>query len=566
MNLHLTGVAILASLVGVAVGLAPLRSAGEELLYNGIRLPSEWPPRTLKQMSPKPMPVPYLAAPPPIIPIDVGRQLFVDEFLIESTTLRRQFHAPEKFAGNPILRPETQLELQHGLCPMAAPFSDGVFYDGKDQLFKMWYHAGWFDGTALATSRDGIKWVRPKLDVVSGTNRLIPDRAQMRRDGMSIWLDHDAKDVAERFKMFLFTRHGDIGAALNDGEGHVLSSPDGIHWDFRGMTGPLGDNSTMFYNPFRKKWVFSIRSGSKGAPRLARTRSYWECDDFVQSEKWGKAKPVFWVATDELDQPDAAIGDVPQLYKLDAVAYESVMLGLFEILYGPANEKCATLGVPKTTDLQVAFSRDGFHWDRTNREPFIAASRKPGDWERGYISSAGGCCLIVGDRLHFYYGAFKGDEAHKGGNQMWSGMYADAATGLATLRRDGFASMEAGAETGTLTTRTVKFAGKHLFVNLDAPRGALRVEVLAEDGKVIAPFTCENSVPVMADSTRVEASWNGVQDLSTISGHPVRFRFYLKSGGLYAFWVSPEKSGISHGYVAAGGPEFDDAVDKVGEK
>ena len=29
-------------------------------------------------------------------------------------------------------------------------------YDPADGLFKLWYHAGWFDGTALATSRDGV--------------------------------------------------------------------------------------------------------------------------------------------------------------------------------------------------------------------------------------------------------------------------------------------------------------------------------------------------------------------------------------------------------------------------
>jgi hypothetical protein len=34
----------------------------------------------------------------------------------------------------------------------------------------------------------------------------------------------------------------------------------------------------------------------------------------------------------------------------------------------------------------------------------------------------------------------------------------------------------------------------------------------------------------------------------------VRFRFTLTNGKLYAFWVSPETTGASHGYVAAGGP------------
>ena len=55
----------------------------------------------------------------------------------------------------------------------------------------------------------------------------------------------------------------------------------------------------------------------------------------------------------------------------------------------------------------------------------------------------GGCCLIVGDELYIYYGAFSGISPHDGG-----GIYAGAATGLATLRRDGFASMNAEEEAG----------------------------------------------------------------------------------------------------------------------
>jgi hypothetical protein len=43
-------------------------------------------------------------------------------------------------------------------------------------------------------------------------------------------------------------------------------------------------------------------------------------------------------------------------------------------------------------------------------------------------------------------------------------------------------------------------------------------------------------------------------------------RFYLRNGALYAFWVSPEESGASHGYVAAGGPDFTGPRDTVGGK
>ena len=46
-------------------------------------------------------------------------------------------------------------------------------------------------------------------------------------------------------------------------------------------------------------------------------------------------------------------------------------------------------------------------------------------------------------------------------------MYTEGATGLVTLRRDEFASMDAGSEQGVLSTRPVRFSGSRLFVNVD---------------------------------------------------------------------------------------------------
>lgn len=97
--------------------LDPDQSDGE-LLYNGITLPEQWPPRDMKPDSYDPMPVPYLTSPPEVIPIDVGRQLFVDDFLIEYSELKREFHQPVKHEGNPVLIPETGRDepglLSHG--------------------------------------------------------------------------------------------------------------------------------------------------------------------------------------------------------------------------------------------------------------------------------------------------------------------------------------------------------------------------------------------------------------------------------------------------------------------
>ena len=141
---------------------------------------------------------------------------------------------------------------------------------------------------------------------------------------------------------------------------------------------------------------------------------------------------------------------------------------------------------------------------------------------------------------------------------------AGGSTGLAILRRDGFASMGADKAGGVLATRPMSFSGKHLFVNVDNPKGELLVEILGQNGQPIPPFTMGNCKPIQANATRLEVNWDGAADLSSLSGKTVRFRFELKDGDLFSFWVSPDKSGASHGYVAAGGPGFTSSLDTVG--
>ena len=528
----------------------------DQIQYNGIVLPEEWPPRNIIKNTRETLPVPYLDKPPAIIPIDIGRQLFVDDFLIEKTTLNRTFHQPEIHEASPVLTPKTKLEMNHGHCPMAAPFNDGVWYDPKDKLFKMWYQAGWFDGTALAYSHDGISWDRPEFDVIPGTNAVIPIRSGFHRDGCLIWLDKEC-DSSERFKMFIFFRR-------QDGDGaESYTSADGIHWQNRQSVSRCGDNSSFFYNPFRKKFVFSIRHGWNSK----RAREYFEHPDFRQALQCGGQERVPWARTDHLDKPDPMVGQEPELYDLNAVAYESIMLGAFNIFYGPQNPICAKNGKPKIIDLQLGYSRDGFHWHRPDRRAFIPCSRIEGQWDYGYIHATGGICLVVGDELRFYYTAFSGKSpklkrGETGNIPQENNMYAGAKTGLATLRRDGFASMNADESGGTLLTRLLLFNGKYLFVNIDNPKGELRIEILDENDQLIEPFTIPRCLPISTDKTLCQVKWNSTDDLSPLKGLPVRFRLHLSSGKLYSFWVSDTDKGKSNGYVAAGGPGFTNSTDR----
>lgn len=522
--------------------------AQDETLYNGIRLGQPWPPRR-RSFAAEPVPPPYLIDPPSVIPIDVGRQLFVDDFLIEENMLQRTYHAAEYFPDNPVLRPAARWEkydeyaerTQTRSNPAAMVFSDGVFYDPKDRLFKMWYMGGYLQNICYAVSADGLAWERPALDVVAGTNITL----KIGRDSSTVWLDHIERDPGARFKLALF----------RDEALRLYTSPDGIHWREGGRTGPAGDRTTFFYNPFRRLWVFSIRDTSGAG---ARGRRYWETSDFLGGGLWEQGQPVPWAAADALDPQRPEYGAAAQLYNLDCVAYESVLLGLFSIWRGERTDR------EKPNDIVIGYSRDGFHWHRPDRRAFIPVSERVGDWNWANVQSAGGVCLVVGDRLHFYVSGRRGVPGTSDPGVC--------STGLATLRRDGFASLAepdprspvrrvwSTPQAPSVTTRPVRFSGGSLFVNADARGGEIRVEVLDEGGRTIEPFSPSTCQPVSADGTRQPVTWKRGR-LAQLAGHAVRFRFYVTRARLYAFWVSAAPTGASRGYVGAGGPGFTTAVD-----
>jgi hypothetical protein len=397
------------------------------------------------------------------------------------------------------------------------------------------------------------------LDVIEpGTNIV-----QMPRDANTVWLDLFERDASRRFKAFPMQYHGE-----GDYPGHtqhmgVTFSPDGIHWSpvvHPSVT--MRDRSTVFYNPFREVWEYSIKlrpvikttahPGREYIP-LTRSRAYREARDVTAP--WREEEIVPWTGADPLDVSrndgiDKQTLGGQHLYNLDAVAYESVMLGMFAIFHGDGVGESSRYHM---NDLTLGYSRDGFHWHRPDRRAFIGVGEKRPDWNGTNVQSAGGCCLVVGDQLWFYVSGRRPRDV--------------CSMGLATLRRDGFASLDAGDEEGVLVTRPVVFSGKHLFVNADCDQGELRVELLRDDVMdsidrtvpIIEPFSRGNCSPVRADATLQQVKW-----ANALVGQKVRFRFFLKRGRLYSFWVSPDESGASHGYVAAGGPGFTGPRDTVG--
>lgn len=552
---------------------------GGELLYNGIQLPDVWPPQ-IKTLTREALAAPpYLNNPPSVIPIDVGRQMFVDDFLVAATTLTRKHHLPVYHPANPLISPDKTWEGEGGAA-RAAVFSDGVWFDAKDQLFKAWYYSGKISekpleyATCLATSRDGIHWEKPILDVVPGTNIVMRDTEGLRRDSNTVWLDQSDPDQSKRFKMFRVVSQDFADANGKTAHKNFILhhvSPDGIHWNLVGKSGSCGDRSTVFFNALRQRWVAGLRGNS---PLVSRCREYFESADAAGLLKFpvtmkdstagvmeGTKTPVssrLWVGADDLDpaREDLKLRRIPerpwdlvpsQLYNLDCIAYESLLLGTFSIWRGQTVDEIKR---PKINEVCIGFSRDGFHWSRPERRAFCPVSEDTKAWNYGNVQGAAGVCLVVGDKLYFYVG---GAASGRGMNP--------SSTGLALLRRDGFTSMEASAQEGTLTTRPVRFKGSRLFVNVDAPEGTFSAEILDEAGVPVPPFSHANCHFLPADTTKQEVTWEGAKDFSALSGKPLRFRFHLTNGAFYSFWVSQDEGGASNGFVAAGGPGYAGPVD-----
>ncbi|MCM1139233.1 MAG: hypothetical protein NC453_11745 [Muribaculum sp.] len=516
-------------------------------LYNGIKLPAQWPPqRNYASEIRRGMTPFYLTSKPEAIRIDVGRQLFVDNFLIASTTLERKFHYPEYYAGNPILMPDQSWEKQGANGGFAAPFSDGVWYDETDGKFKMWYMAGggtYATGgagiTCYAESADGINWTKPSLNVIQGTNIV---RRGSVRDASTVWIDKQETNASQRFKMF------EVSGGAGKWAYHYLTSSDGKAWrDNSTPSGRVADRSTVYKNPFRNVWVWSMRHNvrvNSSDPYTVRARDYMENEDAVAGNKAAVADlKYFWFGpwANEQKHPFYNNNDgAPGIYNQDAMPYESIMLGMFSVWQGPENDVCSKDGVIKRNQIMLGYSRDGYSWFREDMNPFLAVDENLAAWNNGNLQSAVGSPLIVNDKLYFYLS----------GRKLVDGAEV-VTTGLATLRRDGFASMSG---TGSLTTELLKFKGSHFFVNADV-HGSLKVELLDSKGNVITGFSKEDCLAVTGDGTKTRVNWKNA-NLASITNKLFKVRFYLEDGDLYSFWVSDSESGESRGYTGGGGPGY----------
>ncbi len=477
-----------------------------------------------------------------------GTQLFIDDWLIESLEgVRRQLNQPTKHKQNPVLVKDKPWEV-------GAPGYGTVHYDPKAKLFKMWYQT-WkkvpegslSEGNlCLATSRDGVTWSKPIIDKKGGTNMVqVPKVTGFQCPG--IFRDPAEKDPSRRYKMlFSCAPDGTAKTWMTS----VGFSPDGIHWT-AAKTLPLIPFSDTQICPFwdhrSRRYIAILRFGPPNTRLVSRTES----EDFLN---WSPKVTVF-----RQTRRDAV--QATQFYQMAPMPYATGYIGLIGAYH---NETLKPIPPDKPwtdrQDLQLAYSRDSVTWFRVggsgavtnaslNREQdwsrqaraatFLPYGKMNKDWDWGYITPYYTPePIIVNDQIHFFYSGsnakhwwtWTGDPPKKDPNAK----PPKKGVGLATLRRDGFVSINADEKGGTMTTRTFLFLGDGLVLNADAKDGQITVEALNADGKPIPGFGLETSQPVTTDNIRHSLAWKGHKDLHQLQGKPIRLRFHMKNARMFS--------------------------------
>ena len=138
--------------------------------------------------------------------------------------------------------------------------------------------------TWYAESVDGINWTKPVLSVVSGTN--IVDKGS-ERDASVVWLDKQESNASKRFKMF------QVAGGKGNWKYHYKTSADGKQWrDNSTPSQAIADRSTVYKNPFRNVWVWSMRHNvrvNSSDPYTVRARDYYENIDPATGNQKAKA-------------------------------------------------------------------------------------------------------------------------------------------------------------------------------------------------------------------------------------------------------------------------------------
>ena len=414
-----------------------------------------------------------------------------------------------KHASNPLFVEDKAWEMRYD------NLYGNVIYDEKEKIYKCWYSpfiidAAWSRdwplerrkktryraggremGICYATSKDGIKWVKPELGLMNydPKKRSKRDSGDKKNNivlrgphGAGVFRDDRDPDPKRRYKTLFQGLRTSV-------------SPDGLHWSkpikCKGVSVAGDTHNNAFWAPTLNKYVGITRTWGRKGREVARIES----DDFVN---WTKEVVVL-----------EGISKKQQPYAMPVFFRHNVYIGLIAIFDIPSNRVWT----------ELAWSADTKKWNRVSPgEPLIPCSEKMLDYDYGCIYP---CAYPVfqKDKILLYYGG--SDYLHNG--------WRTGSLCLATLRPDGFAGYEQTdkKKPATITTKPLTFSGEALKISADAKGGTIEIEVLDDKGKQIA-----KSAKITTDVTDATVK---LADAAKLKGKQVTLKFTLTGAKLYAF-------------------------------
>ena len=364
----------------------------------------------------------------------------------------------------------------------------------------------------MAESDDGIHW-SPR----DTTNELdLPDRKHAHqilpilRDGRPNSYVNLRAEPAERIKSLVGTT-----------DPYMLVSPDGLHWTrkeakWHNMS-PPDPPTCVFWNDVRQSYVLATRPEG-GDRRIC----------VVETKDWVTySTPELALQCDAMDAP------LTQIYGMPVIPYEGIYIGLvwlFHCIPEPPNKYLGG-----HMDVQLAYSLNGWHFQRGLRDPFIP-NGPPGDPDSGTVYPS---CMIPKEdgSLWFYASACTLEHGNvpKG----------DTGSIIAySLRRDGFVYLESTGGNGTIGTRLLYWRGGEAQLNVQGQGGEVRVQV-TDPGRRVGPgpsprvtplegYSFVNCEPFSGDDAAWTPRWKNGKTLADLSGKAVRLEVQLNSARLYA--------------------------------
>jgi hypothetical protein len=455
-----------------------------------------------------------------IVAVGSEKQLFIDDlFLRHATNVSLRMH-PARKTGERTLVPDQPWENA------SLNWFSVLQHEGK---FRMWYECydveGWptTNDTSFcyAESVNGIHWAKPSLNLFSyhgSTSNNILFRelglpgAYSRVHGAGVFID----PTAPRDSHYKCVSQGMFARSMPPYRVAGMVSPDGLRWTRLPslICDVFADSQySAFWDADLDAFVLYGRVGGRG-----RAIGRGQSRDFAHFE------PLQLVLENE---------SARDLYNPAAVKYAGAANAyfMFPSVYDHKSDKL---------DIHLAVSRDGIHWRFPDRAtPFIALG-PAGQFDSGSLYLGQGVVRLQDELWHYYSGSpLKHEEADL---PLMTNSANCRIYSRATIRLDGYVSVEAGDQDGCFVTPPLRFKGNALALNVAVkPGGELQVGLLDEAGNPVPGLNPADCVPITGDHIRQRVTWTSNASLAAQATRPVCLAFRMTKANLFAFqFTDPE--------------------------